>query len=275
MTRAAAAATGTLLFAAIAVSGCVTPPPDRSRDSFAPSTLLAPDDPRVTELLAGLQNAVLERRSLIASARLSLDAPDLRFRRPQRLAVRRPADLRVEILGLFGQIAAVLVTDGTRYQLWNGSKGGDPESGLEQGEVSRELLWTVARIDLSPAEAVALLLGVPISAADLAPVAAAETQAGGVEVVLGSDPGAADQVVEFDRDGRLTRASRRAASGLLLWQASFADYRDLGGALFAHEVSIDFPRFDARAVLHFDTAELNRELSSEVFVLRLPETAAR
>ena len=275
MNGAAALATGALLAVAIVVSGCVTPGGDAPSDSFDPGSLLALDDPRVTAPLADLRTAAVERRSLIASARLSLDAPDLRFRRPQRLAVRRPADLRIEILGLFGQIAAILVTDGARYQLWDGSKGGGSESGLEQGEVSRELLWAVARVDLSPAEAVALLLGAPIPAAGLAPVAAAQTQDGGVEIALGSDPDADDQVVEFDRDGRLVRASRRAANGVLLWEAVFADYRDLGGELFAHEVTIDFPRFDARAALHFDSAELNRELSSEVFVLDLQKTAAR
>jgi hypothetical protein len=271
--RAAAIATGALLVAAAVVS-CATPPPEPS-DPFARGRLLAADDPRVTALLAGLRTAALERRSLIASARLSLDAPDLRFRRPQRIAVRRPADLRIEILGLFGQIAAVLVTDGSRYQLWNSSMQGDAESGVEQGEVSRELLWAVARVDLLPEEAVSLLLGVPVPTSALTPVAAAETQTGGVEVVLGSDPEAGDQVVEFDREGRLTRASSRDANGRLLWQAEFADYREVGSDLFAHEVSIDFPRFGARAALRFDSAELNRELSSEVFALRLHETAAR
>ena len=151
MKRAAALATGVLLAAAAVVS-CATAPPE-PHDPFEQGRLLAADDPRVTALLAGLRTAAAERRSLIASARLSLDAPDLRFRRPQRLAVRRPADLRIEILGLFGQIAAVLVTDGHRYQLWNGSKQADAKSGLEQGEVTRELLWSVARVDLLPAEA--------------------------------------------------------------------------------------------------------------------------
>jgi hypothetical protein len=271
--RAAALATGVLLAAAAVVS-CATAPLD-PHDPFEQGRLLAADDPRVTALLAGLRTAAAERRSLIASARLSLDAPDLRFRRPQRLAVRRPADLRIEILGLFGQIAAVLVTDGSRYQLWNGSTQAGAKPGLEQGEVTRELLWSVARVDLLPAEAVSLLLGVPILTAELAPVAAAETQAGGVAIALGSEPEAGDQVVEFDHEGRLTRASSRDTKGRPLWQAEFADYREVGSDLFAHEVTIAFPRVGARAALRFDSAELNRELSSEVFALHLHETAAR
>jgi hypothetical protein len=271
--RAAALATGVALAAAAVVS-CATLPP-QPRDPLDQGRLLAVNDPRVTALLANLRTASEERRSLIASARLSVDAPDLRFRRPQRLAVRRPADLRIEVLGLFGQIAAVLVTDGSHYQLWDGSQQGNGNSGVEQGEVSRELLWSVARVDLSPAEAVALLLGVPFPAGVLPPVAAAQTQAGGVAIVLGSDPEAGDQVVEFDREGRLIHVTSRDAKGRLLWQAGFSDYRELGSQLFAHEVSIDFPRFGARADLRFDSAELNRELSSDVFALRLGETAAR
>jgi hypothetical protein len=106
-------------------------------------------------------------------------------------------------------------------------------------------------------------------------VAAAQTQAGGVAIVLGSDPKAGDQIVEFDREGRLTHATCRDAKGRLLWQAGFADYRELGSQLFAYQVSIDFPRFGARADLRFDSAELNRELSSDVFALHLGENAAR
>ena len=55
------------------------------------------------------------------SGRVSVEAPDFRFSRPQRLAVREPADLRIETLAMFGQIAAILVTDGAHYQLWSGS----------------------------------------------------------------------------------------------------------------------------------------------------------
>jgi hypothetical protein len=50
----------------------------------------------------------------------------------------------------------------------------------------------------------------------------------------------------------------------------FTDYRDLGEQLFAHKIAIDFPRFDARVAFEFDSAELNRELSSDVFTLELP-----
>jgi hypothetical protein len=271
--RAAALATGIALAAAAIVS-CATVPP-QPRDPLDQGRLLAVNDPRVTVLLANMRTASEERRSLIATAQLSMDAPDLRFRRPQRLAARRPADLRIEVLGLFNQIAAVLVTDGSRYQLWDGSQQGDASSAVEQGEVSRDLLWSVARVDLSPAEAVALLLGVPFPTGVLSPVAAAETQAGGVVIVLGSDPEAGDHVVEFDREGRLTHATSRDAKGRLLWQAGFADYRELGSQLFAHEVSIDFPRFGARAELRFGSAELNPELSSDVFALHLGENAAR
>ena len=60
MNRATALATGALLAAAIAVSGCVTPPSPPSGAVFDPDGLLAPDDPRVTALLAGLRNTAVD-----------------------------------------------------------------------------------------------------------------------------------------------------------------------------------------------------------------------
>lgn len=264
MNRVAPLAACLLSAAGVAISGCRTTPPAARPDPFEGGRPIAVDDARVTAYLGELRSAAEERRSLVGSARLSLEAPELRFRRPQRLAIRRPADLRIEVLGLFGQIAAILVTDGTRYQLWDGG-----QERLEQGDVSPELLWRVARVDLSPAEVVDLLLGAPSVAQDLAPVAAAETPAGGIAVVLGLDPAADDLLIEFDRAGRVTRALRRV-SGRLLWEAVFTDYRDLGEQLFAHKIAIDFPRFDARVAFEFDSAELNRELSSDVFTLELP-----
>ena len=261
MNRVAVLAAGLVLAAGISVSGCRTAPPSAGPDPFEGGRPLALDDARVTAYLDQLRSAAEQRRSLVGTARLSLEAPELRFRRPQRLAIRRPADLRVEVLGLFGQVAAILVTDGARYQLWDGG-----QKRLEEGEVSPELLWSVARIDLSPVEAVDLLLGGLSPAHGLALVAAAETPAGGIVVALGHDPAAGDQLIEFDRAGRVTRALRRVG-GRLLWSAAFEDYRDLGGHLFAHKIAIDFPRFDARAAFAFDSAELNRELSNEVFAL--------
>ena len=97
-----------LFVSALLASACRTP-------VFEPRAMTAAD-PRPAKLLAALEDEAASRRGLRASAKLSLEAPDLRLRRPQRMALQRPASLRVEILGLFHQVAAVLVTDGLQQQ---------------------------------------------------------------------------------------------------------------------------------------------------------------
>ena len=83
----------------------------------------------------------LARRGLSGRARLAVDGHDgaLRLRGSQRVALERPARLRVEVLGLFDQTLAVLVTDGERYQFFRAN-----DRTWESGPVGPDLLWTHA-----------------------------------------------------------------------------------------------------------------------------------
>lgn len=198
-------------------------------------------------------------------ARLSVDSKTLRFRRPQRFAAQRPDRLRVETLGLFNQIAAVLVTRDQRYELFESS-----QNSLQKGAVTRELLWRVARIDLAPAEVVELLLGTPPRFAALRPGAASRFPDGGTRVPLRDASGRTRLRLDFDALGRLRRCLRLSPSGGALWEARLDDYRDLGGTSFAFEVRLDFPAQESSAVFRFRDVELNPELPPELFVLKLP-----
>ncbi len=252
MKRAAFWLAATLVFASCQTKGPAESP-------------LSPADSRVSSGLQRLSRSAATRHALRAQARLSLDAPDLRFRRPQRLVVARPDSLRVEVLGLFGQVAAVLVTEAGRYQFF------DPEQGaVEEGDVVEELLWRLARVDLTPEEAAGVLLGAPQPLAGLAPVAASAFADGGVAVMLaahGSD--IAQQRFEFDAQGRIRSAKRFTPDGHAIWAARFEDYRDVGDQAFAFRVALSFPRVQAKAEVEFDKLELNPDLASDVFVLSI------
>ena len=246
---------------ALLVSGCATPlDPSRSEplDQAAP---LATEDPRVVSLAGALAAMAEDRHSLVGAARMSLDAPDLRFSRPQRMALMRPSSLRVEILGLFNQVAVILTTDGARYQLY------DPEHPeIEEGEARRGLLWKVARVDLEPQEAVGLLLGAPVHPNSV--LEAARTREDGtILIAFRHATDGSRRVFEFDPSSRLTRVRQRAADDFLVWEAAYADYRNLGDRAFAHQIDIDFPEQKAHAAFHFQTAELNRDLPASAFVL--------
>jgi hypothetical protein len=243
---------------ALAASGCVTPP----RDLREPLDLAQPvslDDRALALGVAALANAASDRHTLVGRAQVSLDGPELRFSRPQRMAVETPAKLRIEILGLFDQVAVILATDGRRYQLFK------PGAEVQQGPVYPGLLWAVARVDLEPEEAVSLLLGTPWQrGARLESAGAFDDR---LLLALRSRVDGGRRVFELDAERRLVRVRQRAADDVLLWEAVYGDYRPVGSRSFAHEIEIDFPQVDAHMEFHFESAELNRQLPASAFDL--------
>ena len=246
---------------ALLLSGCATLTSSSRFEPLDRAAAIGVEDPRVVFLAGALATTAGWRHSLVGAARVRLEAPKLSFSRPQRIAVMRPASLRVEILGLLDQVVAVLATDGTRYHFFDASK-----PGIEEGELESGLLWQVARIDLEPEEAVSLLLGAPLDPSSVLE-SAGSLDDGALLLAFRSAKDGSRRVFDFDGSGRLARVRQRAADGLLVWEARYSDYRARGESVFAHGIEIDFPAQGARASFHFRTAELNRDLSSRAFVL--------
>jgi hypothetical protein len=256
-----------LLLPLLLVIACRTP--------SVPGLLIPPDDPRPGRLLRSLEERAQVRSALRASTKMTLDAPDLSFNRPQRMAVARPASLRIEILGLFNQLAAVLVTDGVGYQLYD-TRNGE----LQQGLVTESLLWDVARVDLRPDEAVELLLGAPVPSNALGTGPAREWSDGRIEIEQRDGAGVLRRRFAFGADENLAELHVLDERGQLVWRARFRDYRELEGPdgspqPFAFDVRLEFPRFDAVARFRFKSVKLSAELAPELFVLELPAEASR
>ena len=169
-----------------------------------------------------------------------------------------PEDLRVEILGVFGQIAAILVTDGVTYQSFDAGRGD-----VERGEVTPDLLWRIARFAMQPQEVVDLLLGTPRPSADASLSDAYGDPGDGVSVDFRGPEGRLREQFGFDARGQLIDFVRFAQDGEVAWKARFSDYRDISGSAFAFEVRLTFPAVDARASLRFDHASLDPELGDE------------
>ncbi len=257
-----------LVALSLALAACATPgaPPLRGDP-------LAEGDPRPGAFLAAMEARAQRPLALRARARLSLDAPDLKVRRPQRLALERPSRMRVEIMGLLGQVAAVLVTDGLSYQLY---QSGEP--GLEEGTVDAHLLWRVARVDLDPLEAVDLLLGGPAPEPTLRIAQAVSLSDGGIAVDQVDAEGALFRRVQFDAAGRLRRLARFDARGALRFEAIWSDHRPLPAPdgtdwPFAFEIRLRFPRVEAEAVFEYKKVKLVESLDDGLFVLRLAGSA--
>jgi hypothetical protein len=207
-----------------------------------PGVLLDPADPLPELRLSELILSGDQRSALRGTARLALVAPDVRLNRPQRIALERPARLRVEILGLFNQLAAVLVTDGHAYQVYRAG-----ETVLESGAVSADLLWRVARIDLEASEAVDLLLGAPRPDPQFRSAGAWLHEDGALVLERHDASQQLRERLRFTAAGQLEQFERFDATGALVLTARFTDYReveaegaDAATALFAHEVDLDF-----------------------------------
>jgi hypothetical protein len=216
---------------------------------------LAADDPRPPALIRAWQERASERRAMRGSARLAVDGETLHVRARQILVVERPSRLRVEVQGLLSQTLAVLVTDGPRYQLFRAE-----DRSFESGEVHPGLLWQVASLDLTPEEAIELVLGAPRLDAALVPLRAFETGDGEI--------GASSRMAAARR-----RASRAGAAAQVdAWRGEPATCRPLRripavSAYFAHAIRVEAPN-RPRAELRLSGVELNPALPADIFRLR-------
>ena len=249
-----------LLACAALLAGCRSVPP---------ATPLPAGDPRPEALLAAWRAHTAGRETLRAVARFAVDAPgagqggeDLALRSRQRMWLARPANLRVEVLGFLDTALAVLVTDGSRYA-WLETA----ERRFDEGPVYEGLLWDAARLDLTPDEAVEVILGAPGSDAGLFRVAAwAEGRR--VRIELADAAGRVRRRLEFGSGGELTGLVKVDPDGRTAWEARFDDYVEVGGAPFARRVAVRSA--SGRAELTLRDVELNPTLSEDLFRLRAP-----
>ncbi len=237
---------------------------------LAPAVPLAKGDPRPEALLAAWRAESERRHGLYALARFAVDAPgagvagrDLALRTRQRLWLERPARLRVEVLGFLDTTLAVLVTDGDRYAVLD-----TQERHYEEGPVYEGLLWDTARLDLSPREAVEVILGVPDPGAALVRAGAYQVD-DRIRIELADDEGHVQRVVDFGASGELRRLAQQGDGARSGWEASFDDYVEIDGAPFARNVAV---RSDTgQAELTLRSVELNPLDSPDTFHLRVPQ----
>ena len=231
---------------------------------------LAPDDPRPRALIAAWNGWARQRLGLRARAALAVDGPDAHFRVRQVLVVERPSRLRVEVLGFLDQTVAVLVIEGSRYEFFDAEN-----RAYESGEVHDGLLWQYARIDLTPGEAIDLLLGAPILDPTLHPVRAAASGAGAIWADLVDERGVVRQRVGFDREGRLVEFEVRDTAGALEWRARFEDYAEVDGDDVAHTIALEGSAGRSRAEIELRDVDLAPDVPNGLFRLRAAKRRPR
>jgi len=224
---------------------------------------LGPDDPVLADRVAAWSDRIAERQSLRASVVLKLSGPQGDQRLSQNVVLERPARLRMEIQA-FLTTAAVLVADGRRYEYFQSLNRYH-----EEGPVHPQLLWQIAGVPLTLAQAVDFLLGAPPPRPGLRPGGGTRWSDGSVRVDLQDARGRRVRSLWFAPGGELTRAEEWASEALLRWQVGYDRYRDVGGRPFAHTIEFEFPRYDSRATVAFRTVELNAPTPDGVFELHV------
>jgi len=277
-----------------------------------PGTPLADEDPHVTQLLEEHRTEALARSAVRGSARVAIKGPDFKLNRPQRIVLAQPDRLRFEILGLFDQLAAVLVADGRRYGFYDASTGQ-----VSRGRVSSDLLWTLTKIDLTAPEIVSMLLGAPLPEAGLRRAGAWRTDEGEISLAFawpsggddqacaGEDPwgvlfapacflpertlsDTGGQLFRFSADGRLAEIRALDQGGALRYSARFEDYTEVAaavisdpseaaerksGVIFPKRVTLSSPGTGSEARFLWKRVMFADDLSDSLF--RIPEIETR
>ncbi len=263
-------------------------------------TPLAIDDERADRVLGEYLGTLDSRRGLRGSARVALTGPDFQLNRPQRIVVERPASLRFEILGLFDQLAAILATDGREFGFFEAATGE-----ITRGRVSPSLLWDLAKIDLSPEEAVGVLLGTPEPAPGVGRSAVWLEPDGRIALAFAwpsEDPSAAclsggpsalfdpacfvgeaalaegGEVFFFDEAGRLVELRSLEGAGEVRLRVLFEQYEPLDGAdgvIFPKRVTVRSPAALSEARFDWKRVMFATDLSDRLFVLPEPRSAGR
>jgi hypothetical protein len=245
-----------LALAALGLSACATPRPAIPLDS---------GDPRPAAFLSQWNENARARNALRGRAHLAVDG-DVRLRGNQIVVLERPARMRIEVLGLLNQTAAVIATDGERFEILRTA-----DRSYDTGEVRPDLLWREAHLALTPHEAVELMLGGPTLDVEFAPARAM----GNV-----GDDGEWVRMDLVDADRRVRRRIAFGAASELrefevlddrcdvVWRAQFGDYAPVGEVPFAHSIVLDVSVGAAHVEIELRDVELNPELAPGIFRIR-------
>ena len=284
------------LILSLTVAGCRTPSTHVPFETQLLGQRLPDDDARTERVLRQYLEASKLRVALRGSARVSLEGPDFKLNRPQRILVDRPGRLRFEIVGLFDQIAAILAVDGRAFDFYDAATGD-----VSSGQVTPSLLWDLAKIDLEVPELVELLLATPLPSPGFVRASSWLEPSGRVVLVFawpssGSvaacreildraffDPDcfAPDAELEegaelfyFDAAGQLVEVRNLANTGKLRYRATFEDYQSLlsegAEVAFPMHTTIHSPGPETTSIASFvwKRVMLTEDLSDRFFEIR-------
>ncbi|MGH7839526.1 MAG: hypothetical protein ACREQC_17110 [Candidatus Binataceae bacterium] len=238
-----------MLAAAVQLAACAT----RSSAPAAPPAA-------VGEAVAILDARERTLTALQSPAVMEYAGPDGHLKARELITVRRPSSLRVEALTPLG-VALVVAAGPSGIAVFDPAK-----NTIARGAATAATLDRVARIPLTPAQAVRLLLALPPDEpARAAPPTSAHDDRGAALLSYARADGAVDQVAFADGD--LATVREIGADGTLLYEVSYSDYRDIGAMRFPYTIAARFPASATTLRLRYERPLIDGAIPDATFVL--------
>jgi outer membrane lipoprotein-sorting protein len=191
----------------------------------------------------------------------------------ERIVVRRPASVRVEVMSPIG-VALVLAADGGQVAIFDPGK-----NTLMQGPATTEALDRYARIPMTPQDAVRMLMSLT---PDTAMLAFAPDQYGrtadNAYYLLYREPNGVTDYLTFDANDNLASLRQTLANGRESYEVHYSDYRASGpgGAImFPYEVAASFPTTGASVKFRYEQPVLDGDIDDTTFTLAPGEGTRR
>jgi outer membrane lipoprotein-sorting protein len=213
----------------------------------------------VTSLTSAMAERDRSLESLQTSAVMEFSNGADHVKAREDIVVRRPSSLRVEAMSPFG-VALIVAAQDSRLQIFEPSK-----NTLMRGTADAATLARFARIPMAPRDAVGLLMGIVPEAQNTSPPDGV-TSEGDMTVLAYNEADGARRELGF-QNGQLAMVRKRTPDGAVNFEIRYADYRDIGGVMFAYKVDADFPVAATKVSFVYKRPIVNGKIADSIFTL--------
>ncbi|HVN88396.1 MAG TPA: DUF4292 domain-containing protein [Candidatus Binataceae bacterium] len=198
--------------------------------------------------------------SLQTAAVMEYTGPNGHVKARERIVIRRPANLRVEVLSPLG-VALIVAADANEVAVFDPSK-----NTITRGAATAATLDRVSRIPLTPEQAARLLLALAPDASMLNTAPKAKSDENGGSTFSFASGDAATSQLTFT-NGDLVTVRDQTADGTIDYEVHYSDYRDIGGFAFPHTIEASFPTTATTIKFRFNSPLIDQTIPDSSFVL--------
>jgi len=217
-----------------------------------------------SRLVALLNKDAESRRGIKAAAKVSVESPTQKGSVDELLSASRPANLHLETLDFFGRPVALLVTSGGRFAFFDSGK-----NEVTRGPASADNLARILPLTLAPADAVALLLGVPGPIESATPSLALDEGRRAYVLTL-SGASSKQTIVADTRDLKILEMDLQGSFG---YRVEYDKFEEGRARRVAHRIRLSVPERGTRVEVSLSDVELNAEDEPGLFTFAAPAGA--